>query len=84
MPDKTTVGKVVHVYPKISVAVLELTAPLKEGDLIEIGGKSQPFQQKVSSMQIEHKPVSEAKAGESIGLKLDSPAAEGDLVHKLH
>ena len=77
---KREVGKITHYYNKIGVAVVELTGTLKIGDRISIEGKSN-FEQVVSSMQIEKKDVSEATAGQAIGLKVDQPVKEGDKVY---
>lgn len=83
MADKKVVGKVVHFYPKISVAVVELTKGLKVGDKIEISKNEETFEQTVDSMQVEHKQVEKAKAGDAVGLKLDNPAKEGATVSKI-
>jgi putative protease len=81
--DKKVVGKVVHFYPKISVAVVELTKGLKVGDKIEISKNEETFEQTVGSMQVEHKQVEKAKAGDAVGLKLDNPVKEGATVSKI-
>ena len=83
MPTKTPIGKITHFFPKIGVAVLELTAPLKVGETIEIGGKSEPFQMKVESMQVEHKNIATAKKGDSVGMKVAKPVKDGDSVFKV-
>lgn len=83
MAEKQPIGKVAHFFNKISVAVVALTGKLKEGDTIEIETSEGPFQQKVSSMQVDHKPVEEAKAGDDIGLKVDNPVKEGNKVNKI-
>jgi len=74
------IGKITHFFPKISVAVVELEGSLKTGDTIEIEGHGNTFEQKVESMQIEHQPVSSAKKGDAIGLKVLQPVKEGDVV----
>ena len=72
--DKKPVGKITHYFDKISVAVIELSDTLKQGDTIAIEGHSgEAFEQKVDSMQIEHAPVKTAKKGQAIGLKLAQP-----------
>ncbi len=76
------VGHVTHFFSKISVAVLELTAPLAMGDNIIVKGPTTDFQQVVNSMQIEHKNISQAEAGQSIGLKMTEHAREKDVVYK--
>jgi len=77
------VGKVVHFYPKISVAVVEVQAEIRKGDRIAIRGKTTNFEQVVESMQIEHKPIEVAKPGQRIGLKVKERVREGDLVFKI-
>jgi len=77
------VGKVAHYYSKISVAVIELRAPLKVGDRIAVKGMTTDFEQAVESMQIEHVNVKEAKEGDSIGLKVKDRVRPADLVYKI-
>ena len=77
------VGRVTHFYPKISVAIVELKAPLSIGDKILIKGATTNFEQKVESMQIEHKDIERAEAGQIIGLKVNQRARENDKVYKI-
>jgi hypothetical protein len=76
------VGHIVHFFSKISVAILELTAPLAVGDRILVKGPATDFEQTVDSMQIEHKNIQKAEAGQSIGLKTTQHVKERDLVYK--
>ncbi|MEM4704629.1 MAG: translation elongation factor-like protein [Candidatus Bathyarchaeia archaeon] len=76
------VGRVTHFFSKISVAVIELTAPLSVGDTIVVKGPNTDFEQVVDSMQIEHKNVQRAEAGQSIGLKVAQRVRETDKVYK--
>jgi len=76
------VGRITHFFSKISVAVIELSKPLKVGDTIVVKGPTTDFEQPVDSMQIEHKDVQKAEAGQSIGLKVLQRARETDLVYK--
>lgn len=76
------VGRITHFFSKISVAVVELTAPLVVGDKILVKGPSTDFEQVVESMQIEHKNIQRAEAGQSIGLKMAQQAREKDVVYK--
>lgn len=77
------VGKVVHFYPKISVAVIDVLDEIKIGDEILIKGKTTNFKQTVESMQIEHEQVEKARKGDSIGLKVIERVREGDEVFKI-
>lgn len=76
------VGRVTHFFSKISVAVVELNAPLAVGDRIIVKGPLTDFEQVVESMQIEHKNIQRAEAGQSIGLKMVQHAREKDVVYK--
>ena len=76
------VGRITHFFSKISVAVVDLTAPLAVGDHILVKGPSTDFEQVVESMQIEHKNIPKAEAGQSIGLKMVEHAREKDIVYK--
>lgn len=77
------IGKITHYFGKISVAVIELSDELKVGETIKIVGHGREFTQKVTSMQVEHKNIEKASKGESIGLKVDQPVKEGDIVYKI-
>ena len=81
--EKKPIGKVMHFFNKISVAVVELSAELRNGDRISIEGPAGVLEQAVESMQIEKTPVEKAGRGQSIGLKVDSRVKEGDLVYLL-
>jgi len=76
------VGHVSHFFTKINVAVIELGAPLAVGDTILIKGPTTDFEQVVGSMQIEHENIERAKAGQSIGLKVEQRVRERDIVYK--
>lgn len=77
------VGRVTHYFTRISVAVIELSAPISVGDRIRIKGQTTDFDQTVESMQIEHKNVEHAEAGQSIGLKVRERVRENDRVYKI-
>jgi len=77
------IGKITHYFSKIGVAVVELSDTLKIGDKIRIVGKDIDFTQEVDSMEIAHKKIQEAKAGEKVGLKVIQKVKEGCQVYKL-
>jgi len=81
--EKKLIGKVTHYYTSIGVAVIELTDELSLGDEISIEGASTNFKQKVESMQIQHKNIKKAKAGDSIGLKVADRVRENDSVYRI-
>jgi len=82
MPEKE-IGKITHYYGNLAVGIIELSDILKVGDTIHIKGHSEDFNQPVDSMQIEHATVSEAKPGDSIGIKVMQKVHPGDKVFKV-
>ena len=82
MPEEI-VGKVSDFFAKPVVAGIELTAALKVGDKIRIKGHTTDLEMNVDSMQIDNAQVQEAKAGDSIGVKLGDRVRSGDTVYKI-
>jgi U32 family peptidase len=76
-PKEKLVGKVSHYFDKIGVAAIKLSVPLKKGDTVRIEGGSVSVKQKVASMQKEHEPVSSAKKGDEVGIKVSKKVREG-------
>lgn len=81
--EEKEVGKVTHYYGHLSVGIIELSDILKIGDTIHIKGHSEDFTQQIDSMQIEHANVAEAKAGDSIGIKVTQKVHPSDKVFKV-
>jgi translation elongation factor EF-1alpha len=77
------VGKVIHYYDKIGVAILELKGSLKVGDKIKFEGHGADFEQEVDSLQVNHEQVGSAKKGEMVGLKVSGEVKEGTEVEKV-
>jgi len=82
MPEEI-IGKVSDFFAKPVVAGIELTAVLKVGDKIRIKGHTTDLEMNVDSMQIDNAQVQEAKAGDSIGVKLSDRVRSGDTVYKI-
>ena len=76
------VGKITHWYDKLGVAVVDLKAPLKAGDIIKVRKGEEEFEDSVVSMQIDHKEVSSAKKGDEVAIKLAQKAKEGAEIYK--
>jgi translation elongation factor EF-1alpha len=76
------IGHITHFFSKISVAVVELKAPLSVGDTIVVKGPNTDYEQIVDSMQIEHNNVQRAEKGQSVGLKVAQRVRETDVVYK--
>ncbi|PKL46453.1 MAG: translation elongation factor-like protein [Planctomycetes bacterium HGW-Planctomycetes-1] len=77
------IGEVSDFFAHPVVAGVELTAPLKLGDKIKIKGHTTDLELTVSHIQIEHNEVQQAKAGDSIGIKVPDRVRKGDKVYKI-
>jgi len=77
------VGKVSDFFARPVVAGIELSAGLKIGDKIRIKGHTTDLEMAVESMQIDNASVQEAKAGDSIGVKVADRVRAGDIVYKV-
>lgn len=79
----TKIGDIFHYYDKIGVAVIQVSAPVKVGDKLKIVTRDGEFEQEVTSMQVEHENIQEAKKGDDIGMKVDQPVKKGDEVFRV-
>lgn len=76
-------GKVVHWYDKIGVAVVKLAGALKVGDRVKVKRGETEFEEAVSSMQLDHKPVETGKKGQEVAVKFSQPAKDGAVISKV-
>lgn len=74
------VGKVEHYYPKVKAAAVHLSGAVKLGDTVHIVGHGDDVTEKVTSLQLDHVPIEEGKAGQHIGLLVPERVHEGDEV----
>ena len=75
------VGEVTNFFAKISVAGIDLSSGVKVGDTLHFKGATTDFTQLVESMQIDRNQVMEAKAGDSIGIKVKEEVRKGDKIY---
>jgi translation elongation factor EF-1alpha len=82
MEELREVGRVSHFFGKINVAIIEVENTISVGDRIFIRGPTTDIEQTVDSMEIEHEKVQQAKAGQSIGMKVNAHVRDNDIVYK--
>jgi len=82
MPEEI-IGTVSDFFARPVVAAIELTAALAVGDKIHIKGHTTDLELIVDSMQINNVDVKEAKAGDSIGVKVSERVRKRDTVYKV-
>jgi selenocysteine-specific translation elongation factor len=82
MPEEE-IGKVSDFFAHPVVAGIELSGKLKVGDLVKIKGHTTDLEMTVDSMQINNADVTEAKKGDSVGIKVTERVRRGDTVYKV-
>ncbi|MHC4478365.1 MAG: translation elongation factor-like protein [Planctomycetota bacterium] len=81
--SEESIGNVSDFFARPVVAAIELTAALRLGDKIHIKGHTTDLELNVDSMQIDNVPVENAKAGDSVGVKVPERVRTGDTVYKV-
>jgi selenocysteine-specific translation elongation factor len=82
MPE-VVIGKVSDFFARPVVAGIELTASVRVGDTLHIKGHTTDLSLTIESMQINNVNVTQAKAGDNIGIKVGDRVRRGDLVYKV-
>jgi selenocysteine-specific translation elongation factor len=77
------VGTVSDFFAHVVVAGINMTGSLKVGDKIHIKGHTTDIEMDITSMQIDNKNVTEAKNGQSVGIKVPERVRPGDVVYKV-
>ena len=80
---ETKIGYITHFYDRISVAVLSLSDRLNIGERVYIAGHTTDFEQKVTSMEIEHQKVTSVGPGDEVALLVIEPVRKGDSIYKI-
>lgn len=82
MPEEE-IGKVGDFFARPVVAGIDLTGTIKVGEKIHIKGHTTDMEMTVESMQINNVNVTEAKKGDSVGIKVSDRVRRGDTVYKV-
>ena len=78
------IGYVSNYFGKLSVAAVEITdGTVSVGETLHFKGYSTNLTSEVVSMEIEHEPITEAKPGDSIGLKVSEKVGRKARVYKI-
>ncbi len=76
-----SLGEVSNYFEHVQAAAIKLEAPIKVGDTIHVKGGEVDFEQKVESMQINRVPVTSAKKGDEVGIKVSKHVRKGYKVY---
>ncbi|MEE9324025.1 MAG: translation elongation factor-like protein [Dehalococcoidia bacterium] len=82
MPE-VEIGHVSDFFARPVVAGIELAGSVKVGDVIHIKGYTTDMELTVESLQVNNINVSEASAGQSVGIKVPDRVRRGDKVYKV-
>jgi len=82
MPE-VEIGHVSDFFARPVVAGIELAGSVKVGDVIHIKGHTTDMELTVESLQVNNVNVSEASAGQSVGIKVPDRVRRGDKVYKV-
>lgn len=85
MPEvkEKEIGEVTHFFPHVNAAVIKVKVALTEGDTVHIKGHTTDFTEQITSMQINNRPIKEAKEGDEVGLLVKEKVRRGDIVYKV-
>lgn len=94
MPDPSTgsgrsskmeieIGKVTHYYNHLGVAAVLLQDGLKLGDKIHFLGHTTDFDQRVTSMEVNHHTVLWVKPGDNMAIRVLQPVHIHDTVYRI-
>lgn len=83
MSERTLVGTVTHYFRKIHVAGIDISDRLAIGDRILIIGHTTALEQIVTSMELDHRQIDVAEAGQAVGIKVVDRVRKGDQVYRL-
>jgi len=82
--EEVKVGRVVEYFAKIGVAGIQIEGgTLRLGDTIHIRGHTTDFEQRVESMELEHKAIEIAEPGQLVGIRVRERVREKDAVYKV-
>jgi putative protease len=76
---ETLVGTITHYYK----AAVEVSDSLEVGNTLHFKGHTTDFEQKIESIQIEHKQITKATKGQVIGLRVKDYVREHDKVYRV-
>ena len=77
------IGVVDDYFAHVGVIALKLQDEVNMGDNIHIKGHTTDLTLIIDSMQIEHNSVTNAKAGDNVGIKISERAHRGDKIFKI-
>lgn len=76
------IGEVTHYYSHLEVAIVKFSKPVDVGTKVRFKGATTDFEETISSMQYDHKPIDKARKGQEVGIKVREKVRQGDKVYE--
>jgi putative protease len=83
MSEPRAIGRVIHYWTRLGVAGVALSDTLSLDDWVCFRGTTTEFEQRVTSMQLNHRFINQAHAGQEIGILVADRVRVGDTVFLL-
>lgn len=78
------VGRISHYFAHVNAGVIVLEhGVLRVGDTVHIRGHTTDFYQRLEHMEVDHRPIELARAGQSVGIQVAQRVREHDQVFKV-
>lgn len=82
LPGEAKAGVVDDYFGHLGVIAFKLEGTLNVGDKIHVRGHTTDLAQTVESMQLNHQAVTQAQAGDAVGVKVNDKCRKGDYVYR--
>ncbi|MBX4206014.1 U32 family peptidase C-terminal domain-containing protein [Candidatus Microgenomates bacterium] len=78
------VGKVLNYFEKIGSALVLIDNPISIGDTVKfVRGQADLFEQKVSSLKVNHEDIQTIKKGQIVNIKTEQKVEKDDEIYKI-
>jgi putative protease len=81
MSELRAIGKVIHYWTRLGVAGVELIGPLQMDNWVHFRGATTDFQQRVTSLQLNHRFINEGHPGQKVAILVADRVRPGDVVY---
>ena len=78
------IGPITHYFSHVNAAVVKVKkGGIRIGDWLRIKGHTTDTKFQVTSMQMDHAPIEQAKRGQEIGIEVNERVRVGDQVYRI-
>ncbi len=77
------IGKVLHYYTHLNVAVICLENPVKIGEMIHFLGYTTDFSQPIFSMEVNHRKIASSEMCTEVAVQVIDYVRKGDFVYRV-